>query len=312
MTTKHRRKPYMPDDDYGKKVWMERFITTIERDPERYGFNDPRMLESSQRTIRTFIKAFDTVSSPGTRTPGAVRAKNNARKEAVAVCRDIAMRLKWDSSLTNEDKQALGIDMDEARPEKAKLPKGKVFGSAGFPKLNVLSSPNGGHVIRYSDSVTESKAKPKGVSHLLLFGAIGDKPMMPRSRAQFMSPYTKSPFEVLYPIGCGIEGMHVTYYGRWLTTRGAMSPWSPGVSKIISDTTVRLRECPFEHLFGTDSAVDAQPALPAGEDRRLAQDAAHVVDDDPPLLERSRGEESAGQELFAALEATTVRLLNAG
>lgn len=35
MSAKHRRKPYMPDSDNGKKIWMERFITQLESDPVR-------------------------------------------------------------------------------------------------------------------------------------------------------------------------------------------------------------------------------------------------------------------------------------
>ncbi len=310
MSTKHRRKPYIPDDDYGKKVWMERFITTIERDPERYGFSDAYMFEYYQRTIRNFIKAFDAVSNPATRSPHATLVKNQARQEAVALCRNFAMQLKWDSSLTDEDKRALGIYPDEATPEQAKLPTGVLAGTLGYPELAVQSSPNGGHVIRYRDPVTQSKAKPKGVSHFLLYGAIGAKPRMPRTHARFMYPYTKRPFEVMYPMDCGLEGLYVTYYGRWLTTRGAMSPWSPGVSKIIGAANVRLRESEFAHLFGTQGFVDALPALPQDEDRRLTQGVTQVIEDDPLLLERGMSEDSAGDGLFAALEAATVRLLN--
>src|SRR4051812_24233918 len=108
MSTKHRRKPYMPDSDLGKKAWMERFITQLQGDPQRYGFNDPYMFEYYQRTIRKFIKAVEAVKNPASRTPGAVRDKNEARKEAVKLCRDFAMQLKWDSTLTDADKVSLG------------------------------------------------------------------------------------------------------------------------------------------------------------------------------------------------------------
>lgn len=80
MSAKHRRKPYLPDSDLGKKMWMERFITQIESDPQRYGFHDPRMFEYYQRTIRTYIKAVDAVNDPSRCTPGAVVEKNRARK----------------------------------------------------------------------------------------------------------------------------------------------------------------------------------------------------------------------------------------
>ena len=214
----------MPDSDRGKKAWMERFITQIERDPQRYGFDprNARMFEYVQRTIREFIKAADAVSNPAQRSPNATLAKNQARKEAVAMCRDIAMQLKWDPTLSDQEKRSLGINSDEAPPppEHAALPQGVLTGTLGYPALAVQSSPNGGHVIRYRDLTSPSKAKPKGVSHFLLFAAIGEQPNMRCTHARLLGAYTKRPFEIMYPMECGIESLYVTYYGRWLTTRG--------------------------------------------------------------------------------------------
>lgn len=308
MTAKHRRQPYMPDSDRGKKAWMEQFITQIETDPQRYGFgppHDPRMFEYIQRTIRTFIKTAVEAAIPGARSPSVTRAKNQARKKAVEMCRDIAMRLKWDPTLSIEEKVSLGLHTDEAPPETAALPEGVLAGTLGFPDLVVRSSPNGGHVIRYRDRTTPSKAKPKGVSHLLLFAAIGEKPHMRRTHARLLGAYTKRPFEIMYPMACGIEGLYVTYYGRWLTTRGEMSPWSQPVSKIIGETQLSLRECEFAHLFEKEGFIDA---LPEGVTRHELQ----VLEHERPLIAGDAANEGAG--LFAALgqlEAATVRLLNA-
>ena len=309
MSAKHRRDPYMPQTDLGKRTWMENFITRLERDPRRYGFDDPRMFEYYQRTIRAFIKAVDVVNSPASCTPGAVREKNLARKEAVDLCRETAMRLKWDPTLSDQEKRALRINIDEAPPESAKLPQGALAGTLGYPSLAVQSSPNGGHVIRYRDPLSTSKAKPKGVSHLLLYGAIGEKPDMRRTHARLLDVLTKRPYEIRYPVACNLEGLYVTYYGRWLTTRGEMSPWSQPVSKIIGETQLSLRECGFAHLFEKEGFIDA---LPQGVTRHDVR----VLKDERPLLE---GGASDAGGLFAALmeggqqvlEAATVRLLNA-
>jgi len=285
MSTKHRRKPYMPDSDSGKRTWMERFLAQIETDPEHYGFDDPRMFEYTQRTIREFITASKATEHKPGRSHLAVTTKNEARKRAVRMCRDIAMRLKFDPTISLEELRALGIRTDEAPPEDAKLPQGAVRGTAGYPSLNVQNSPNGGHVISWFDWTSKSKAKPKGVSHLLLFAAIGEKPHMRHTHARLLGCYTKRPFEIMYPVGCGIEGLYVTYYGRWLTTRGEMSPWSPGVSKMIGDTQVSLRDSDFGHIFSKEGFIDA---LPEGRS------------EDRLMLEGGAGE---GDALFAALEA---------
>lgn len=113
-------------------------------------------------------------------------------------------------------------------------------------------------------------------------------------------------------MACDIEGLYVTYYGRWLTTRGEMSPWSPGVSKIIGETQLSLRECGYAHLFEKEGFIDALPQLPQGR----AQDVLRIEVQERPLLE---GGANGDDGLFAALmeggqhvlEAATVRLLNA-
>jgi len=314
MSAKHRRQPYMPDSDLGKRNWMERFITQLESDPAKYGFDDPYMFEYYQRTIRTFIKAADTTLNKGRRSPCVVVEKNRARKEAVNMCRNFAMRMKWDSSISEADKQSLGILTlgSESLPEKAKVPTGFLTGTEGFPLLAVQSSPNGGHVIRYMEHGSlggSSKAKPKGVSHLLLFAAIGEQPNMGRTHARLLGAYTKRPFEVMYPMDCGLEGLYVTYYGRWLTTRGDMSPWSKGVSKIIGETQLSLGGCGFAHLFGKEGFVDAVPQLPEGVERG-GVDAVRI-DDERQLLESGSDESDElltqlGQRM---LEAATAGLL---
>lgn len=313
--TKHRRKPYMPDSDSGKKSWMAQFIKTLESDPERFGFDDPRMFEYVQRTIRTFIKKMDEAGSPLTRSPMATVAKNDARKAAVNLCRDIAMRLKWDPTLTIEEKMALGLCAEDASAQKAKLPVGALPGSAGFPQLIVVSSPSGGHVIRYRDPCGgDAKAKPRGVSHFMLYAAIGDKPNMRKTHARLLGAFTKRRFEIMYPMACGLEGMYATYYGRWLTTRGEMSPWSKPVSKMIADTQVRLEECPFAHLFEKTGFIDAVPQLPVDVERQAALDEMRVLEDERPLLGQGAVRDALG--LFAELEAkmlgaTATRMLDA-
>lgn len=288
MHVKHRNDPYMPDDDPGKRTWMERFLRVIETDPPHFGFHDPVMFEYFQRTLRTFVDAVREVSNKGTRSTCAVVSKNQARKKAVDLCREHAMRLKFDPTLTDAEKSTLGLNVVTAAPEAAKLPPGALPGVVGRPELAVTNSPNGGHVIKYKDGVSGSKAKPKGVSHLLLYGAIGEKPKMPVKFARLMGAYTKRPFEVMYPEGCGLEGLYVTYYARWLTTRGEISPWSRGVSVIIGGTTVSLMKCPFRHLFTSEGFVDALPEGLAAQ---------------PPMLE------GAVEEPFGAYEFIEPRQL---
>ncbi len=336
-TTKHRRKPYLPDSDLGKMHWMEKFVTTLELNPERFGFDDPREFEYVQRTIRTFITLAAAVNAPGKRCGTLVTEKNNARKAAVELCRGIAMRLKWDPSLSDIEKSHLGLCVEADDPRPAALPKGVLPGSLGHPSLQVISSYNGGHLIKYSDSTSPSRAKPKGVSHLLLFAAIGDAigaatgdthrhpstaVPMPVSQARLLGAFTKRPFEILYPGGCGLEGRRVTYWGRWLTTRGDMSPWSMPCTRVIGDALGSWEQCPFRYIFadveGKWRLADRPQALgPAMDGPALAgavegglseretsgRCGVNVVDERPILMSE------AMEQRMAALMAEGQRML---
>lgn len=342
---KHRRKPYLPDSDVGKLTWMEKFLATLELNPERFGFDDPREFEYVQRTIRTFTTLARSVNMPGRRCRTLVVEKNNARKAAVELCRGIAMRLKWDPSISDVEKSALGLCVEADEPRPAALPKGVLTGSLGHPSLTVTNSSNGGHIIKYSDSTSPSRAKPRGVSHFLLFAAVGDvigdrstAKRMPVSQARLLGAFTKRPFEILYPASCGLEGRRVTYWGRWLTTRGEMSPWSMPCTRVIGDALGSWEQCEFTHIFADvegKRCVQAltvpvkelppavkelpRPALVYAEDHATlngGKESVSIVDERPLLMSEALEEKMAalveeGRRVLEALPGAG-RMLAAG
>jgi len=270
--------PYMPKSDAGKRLWMESFIASIARQPDRLGIDD-RMFEYYQRVVRTFVEALQRTKNPAQGGPAATHAKNAARKQAVAVCRQLAMMFKNDPSMTDAQKIGLGLHVDVGAAKRTKRP-------GTFPQLMVQGAASGGHRIRFKQTrpisnpyESTSMGKPQGVSHLLLFGAFGDKPLG-LEHARFIGAYTRSPFEVNYPLQSGVEGKVATYYGRWLTGRGDVGPWSPGVSMIVARACAGVEQVTFGYLFGLDApappemdtdatgAVRVIPpeALPSGAD----------------------------------------------
>lgn len=275
--------PYMPKSDTGKRIWMEQFIQNFAELREQFGVDD-RMWEYYQRTVKRFAEALAVAQNPSTGTPDKVRAKNDRRKEAVALCRSLAMMVKHDPGMTSPEKIKLGLHVDDENLTLVQLPKG-ILNTTGFPRLYLDALPTGGHRIRYGqDAHMGSKAKPKGVTHMLLFAAIGERPNMEVRHARLLGAYTRRPIELNYPAGAGVEGLHATYYGRWLTTRGDIGPWSPGVSMIIARECVSMEQVSFAHIFGVDEraallASDVcERALPAAaEPKRLPQSERYVI-----------------------------------
>lgn len=242
--------PYMPKSDSGKRVWMENFIRTIADAPDVYGFSADDV-DHYTRVIGSYLDAHRRAKDPDRRTTTTVREKNDARERAVELCRTRAMQIKADPTLTHAQKLAVGIHVDDDILTPVQRPH-------GIPKIVVLGSPTGGHTIRFLPrDAFGSKAKPKGVTHMLLYAAIGDEPGLGVQHARLLGAYTKQPFDVNYPPGCGVEGKHATYYGRWLTGKGDIGPWSPGASMIIA-RAVAQADVSFKHLFAMDAGDQAR------------------------------------------------------
>ena len=90
----------------------------------------------------------------------------------------------------------------------------------------------GGHTVheidfRDADRPT-ARAKPFGAVALILFRALADDGRAPRDAAAFAGQFTRTPARVAYASADG--GRTATYFGRWVTLRGELGPWSQGAS----------------------------------------------------------------------------------
>ncbi len=276
--------PYMPKSDKGKRQWMANFITNLELDLERYGIEE-RYFAYVKDRVQRFIKASEAAAVPQNRNGVLTAGKNEARAEAVQLCRELAMKFKANPAYSDSERVALGIHIDAERPKRSK-------GKLRAPSIRVSSSPDGGHIIKFScgkkdaasssssppptDDLkaaadTKSKAKPAWASHLLLFACVGEKGAKGGAcarDARLLGAYTKQPIGIDYPMGSGVEGKCATYWARWLTGTGEIGPWSKPASMIIAAARGSAA-VPFAHLFvgvkqeepndeGADEIADAR------------------------------------------------------
>lgn len=239
---------YLPDSDIGKRNWMENFIAQIEKSENRFDIPEDEF-ERCRLATKAFIEAVDALKIRTDRTTSRIKHKNETRKKAVRECRALAMRLKHDPSRKAGTLTGLGLHNDDKVLTRLNAPD-------CCPHLMVRGTEQGGHVIRFEQRNAPSKvsAKPKGVSHLLLFAAVGDR-ALPVSEARLIAAVTKQPYKVNFPVDRGLEGRTITYYGRWMDRKGQMGPWSEGVSMILSRANAKMDSIEFAHLFANGNVM---------------------------------------------------------
>ena len=249
--------PYIPDDDAGARGWMNNFAKHVASAPAAVGLSaaDSALLTA---LADDFDAAMKQVNDPRTRTTVAIAEKDEARNAAKSTFRFYAMQIKASRGVDDAQKIALGIHVDSG----ARTPYGAPVNS---PLLDILGATPGRHVLRYHDADTpKSRRKPPGVTHLLLFAAIAGGEVRDPEQARFIGAYTRQPFHVDFD-AAKHAGKTATYFGRWLTAKGLLGPWSLPISMTISAGGAAGP--------APGSVADAAPGTEAGEggdDLRLA------------------------------------------
>jgi hypothetical protein len=218
--------PYIPDDDAGAREWMNNFAKHIASAPAAVGLS-----AADAATLTALAEAFDAAmeraGDPKMRTLVTIAEKDEARNAAKSAFRTYAMQIKANRGVDDAQKIALGIHVDSG----SRTPIGAPINE---PLLDIVAGFPGRHVLRYHDAATpKSRRKPPGASHLLLFAAIEEYEVRDPDQARFIGAYTRQPFDISFDVGKHAKKT-ATYFGRWLTAKGLLGPWSLPVSMTIS------------------------------------------------------------------------------
>jgi hypothetical protein len=93
------------------------------------------------------------------------------------------------------------------------------------PLINILYGVPGGHHLRYADSLTpDARRKPADAVAMQLFIALTEHEPAAVEEARFHRNCTKNPVEIEFTEAD--DGKIATYYGRWVSARGEVGPWS--------------------------------------------------------------------------------------
>lgn len=216
---------YIPQRDVDLGPWADNFRDLIVAAPATYGLQ-----ASDGVAIAAVVDAWDTAyataTNPATRTPSTIAAKDSAKGAMVPILRFYAQTVKLNQGVTNENKIALGIHVNDAGPTPVPVPP-------TAPALTLDSQRHLSMTLRARDQATpSSNAKPFGVIGGEIATTIGVAIATDPNAALFTRIQTKTPFTLDF--APADVGKICTIWSRWFNRKGELGPWSNSLSQTIA------------------------------------------------------------------------------
>lgn len=215
--------PYIPAQDGQLDTWAQNFSATIAANPATYG------LAAADATTITaaytsYHAAYILLTSPATKTPTNVAAKDVAKAASLIVFRTYAQIVQNNAGVTNSAKAAAGLTVRST----ARTP---IPAPTTTPIVAFVSGQPGTSNLGYADAASPTtKAKPFGAIQMELWYDVPATGSPSLANATFAGLETKSPFAFATPSGA--TGKTIGVWGRWTTRRGLTGPWSSVLSII--------------------------------------------------------------------------------
>lgn len=219
---------YIPTRDVDLVPWAQNFSTLITANPALYGLTAGNATDIDT-VVDAYAAAYTVSSNPSTRTPASIAAKDSAKGAMVPILRLWAQTIKLNSGVSNENKVALGIHINDAGPTPIPPP-------STAPVIGLVSQFHLTMKLDIRDSATPtSRAKPVGTAGALIYRTINlitePAPTDP-SEAVFDGLFSRNLADQSF-ISDNV-GKRCTYWARWTNAKGEEGPWSVPFSQFVA------------------------------------------------------------------------------
>jgi hypothetical protein len=210
--------PYIPAQDVNLATWADNFSDLITAGPATYGLlaGDATAIAA---VVTPFLSAYSLAVNPSTRTPVTIADKDDAKIAMLALVRQYAVQISLNAGVLTADKIAVGVNPRTSTPTPIATP-------TTSPVVTIVSAPPLQHILRYRDEMSSPtvKAKPYGVTQILIYATASATPITDQNALDFKGAYTKAPSLIEWqPEDAGKQAY---YAGRWMTRAGKVGPWS--------------------------------------------------------------------------------------
>jgi hypothetical protein len=221
---------YIPTRDTDLDTWALNWTTLVTAAPTTYGLTST--IATAMAALYTaWHTAFLAATNPATRTPVTVAAKDSAKGNMVPQLRLYSQQVKANAAVSDGNKTALGIHLDDPDPTPIPIPSTN-------PVLSLRAIDNLSMTLRFADSATpDSRTKPPGATQCLIFSTIATGASTDPDAAQFegaWGAWSNKLFPVLKTFDAADRGKICTFWAKWANAKGQEGPWGPPFSHAIN------------------------------------------------------------------------------
>lgn len=168
-----------------------------------------------------FATCYEAAAEPRTRTRAAVEARNQARKNLVAMAQQLSDYIIGNPAVSNAQLIDLGLD-----PRSERLPIGPPDHAPGIVFL-----PSTGRTVnlRLTDKTSTRRGKPDGVSGASVFSHIGPTPPAQMSDWKFLGNTSRTKVTATFDAELA-PGTQVFFTAFWFNNRKQSGPAADPVS----------------------------------------------------------------------------------
>jgi hypothetical protein len=215
---------YIPRTDANFDAWQANFVSVVNGNLAGYGLvaGDLTPVTTAQTAWNTSFAAQQTAQAAA---EAATQTKDNDRTALVNAVRAVVRRIQATASVTDTAKAAAGITVPDSEPTPSGPP-------TSAPVGQVDTSQRLQHTVSFSDAqAPTSKVKPAGVRGCEIWMKVGTPPPVTAAELTFVTLDTRTPHVI--PFDGADANKTVTYWLRWVSTRGEVGPWSAAVSATV-------------------------------------------------------------------------------
>jgi hypothetical protein len=215
---------FIPESDAHFDVWQSILVPNLEVKATKFGI-PPEELDAVLTQQGRWKNSYAAASNPATRTAGAIKEKQEARKVYETVLRRVIKGyITYNPAITDQEREDLGLPVHDTKPTPAPPITSRPEVEVRFPQIQQ-------HLLVVRDSELRSRAMPAHAAGFEVWRRVGDPAPVSDADWQLVVQAPHSPYELTY--GEAESGLRVYYRVRWMNTRGVPGPWSETVSAVI-------------------------------------------------------------------------------
>jgi hypothetical protein len=224
-------KDFIPTTDRKFRDFSDNFFNVCAANAAAFNLSEPVMTRLDDLTS-DFAQKLSAATNPQTRGVRTVFEKDECKKVLVAEIRKIARQVNGLMDVSNDQRQALGLNVRDTTPTRVPVP-------SVAPYVRITDAKSGQiHFELRQDG--DLRAKPDGVADALVFTFVGENPPADPRQWVYCMTTGKTNCTTAFPEGSG--GKKVWVAAFWTNSKGQNGPSSVPVSVDLPHFVPQIQE----------------------------------------------------------------------